>query len=439
MLNETPHGVTTDLVLRTTMTSSKRIEQAYRLARERYAEVGVNTERAMRRLGKVAISLHCWQGDDVGGFENAEGLSGGGIMATGAYPGKARTPDELRADIEKALSLIPGKHRLNLHAMYAETRGKVDRNELEPRHFRGWVQWAKANRLGMDFNGTYFSHPKAADGFTLSSANERVRRFWVEHGIACRRIGAYMGKQLGTPCVTNTWIPDGYKDIPADRKGPRERLRQSLDEILAERMNRNHLLDAVEGKLFGLGSESYVVGSHEFYLGYAVANGTLLCLDTGHFHPTETVSDKISAVMTFVDEILLHVSRGVRWDSDHVVILSDELEALAQELVRGDYLDRTHIGLDFFDASINRIAAWVIGTRCMLEALLMALLEPADKLRRMEAKGDFTSRLATLEEMKTLPFGAVWDYYCTKSNVPAGDAWLGEVKAYEENVLSKRA
>jgi L-rhamnose isomerase len=421
------------------MAKTRQIEQAYRLARERYGELGVNTDKAMRRLGKVAISLHCWQGDDVGGFENAAGLSGGGIMATGAYPGKARTPDELRADIEKALSLIPGKHRLNLHAMYAETKGKVDRNELEPRHFRGWVQWAKANGLGMDFNGTYFSHPKAADGFTLSSANERVRRFWVEHGIACRRIGAYMGKQLGTPCVTNTWIPDGYKDIPADRKGPRERLKQSLDEILAERMNRNHLLDAVEGKLFGLGSESYVVGSHEFYLGYAVANGTLLCLDTGHFHPTETVSDKISAVMTFLDEILLHVSRGVRWDSDHVVILSDELEALAQELVRGDYLDRTHIGLDFFDASINRVAAWVIGTRCMLKALLMALLEPTDKLRRMEAKGDFTSRLAMLEELKTLPFGAVWDYYCTKSNVPAGDAWLGEVKAHEENVLSKRA
>jgi L-rhamnose isomerase len=394
---------------------------------------------AMRRLGRVAISLHCWQGDDVGGFENAEGLSGGGIMATGVYPGKARTPDELRADIEKALSLIPGKHRLNLHAMYAETRHKVDRNELEPRHFKGWVQWAKANGLGMDFNGTYFSHPKAADGFTLSSANESVRKFWVEHGVVCRKIGAYMGRELGTPCVTNTWIPDGYKDIPADRKGPRQRLKQSLDEILAERMNHKHLLDAVEGKLFGLGSESYVVGSHEFYLGYAVANGTLLCLDMGHFHPTETVSDKISAVMTFVDEILLHVSRGVRWDSDHVVILSDELEALAQELVRGDYLDRTHIGLDFFDASINRIGAWAIGTRCMLKALLLAMLEPTAQLQRMEAKGNFTSRLATLEELKTLPFGAVWDYYCLKSNVPVGDTWLNEVKAYEENVLTKRS
>ena len=420
------------------MAKTRQIEQAYRLARERYAEYGVNTDKAIRQLGRVAISLHCWQGDDVGGFENAEGLSGGGIMATGAYPGKARTPDELRTDIEKALSLIPGRHRLNLHAMYAETKGKVDRNELETRHFRNWVQWAKANGLGMDFNGTYFSHPKAADGFTLSSANERTRRFWVEHGIACRKIGAYMGKQLGTPCVTNTWIPDGYKDIPADRKGPRQRLRKSLDEIHAKPMNHKHLLDAVEGKLFGIGSESYVVGSHEFYLGYAIANGTLLCLDMGHFHPTESVADKISAVMTFVDENLLHVSRGVRWDSDHVVILSDELQALAQELVRGNYLDRTHIGLDFFDASINRIAAWAIGTRCMIKALLLALLEPTDKLRRMEAKGDLTSRLATLEELKTLPFGAVWDYYCMKSDVPAGSTWLDEVKRYEQDVLAKR-
>ncbi len=420
------------------MAKSGQIEQAYNPAKERYAALGVDTEKAMDRLGRIAISLHCWQGDDVGGFESAEGLSGGGIMATGAYPGKARTADELRADVEKTLSLIPGKHRLNLHAMYAETKGKVDRNELEPKHFASWVQWAKANGLGMDFNGTYFSHPKAADGFTLSSADESIRKFWVQHGIACRQIGAYMGKELGSPCVTNTWIPDGYKDIPVDRKGPRERLKKSLDEMLAQPMNRKHLLDAVEGKLFGLGSESYVVGSHEFYLGYAVANKTLLCLDMGHFHPTEVVSDKISAVMTFVDEILLHVSRGVRWDSDHVVILSDELEALAQELVRGSYLDRTHIGLDFFDASINRIAAWVIGTRCMLKALLLALLEPTAKLRQMETTGDLTSRLALLEEFKTLPFGAIWDYYCTKSNVPAGDAWLGEVKAYEKNVLAKR-
>jgi L-rhamnose isomerase len=421
------------------MKSPKGIEQAYKLAGERYAELGVDTDKAMGRLSRIAISLHCWQGDDVGGFESAEGLSGGGIMATGAYPGKARTADELRADIEKTLSLIPGKHRLNLHAMYAETKGKVDRNALEPKHFASWVQWAKANGLGMDFNGTYFSHPKAADGFTLASPDESIRKFWVEHGIACRKIGAYMGKELGTPCVTNTWIPDGYKDIPVDRKGPRLRLKKSLDEMLAKPMDHKYLLDAIEGKLFGLGSESYVVGSHEFYVGYAVANKTVLCLDMGHFHPTEVVSDKISAVMTFVDELLLHVSRGVRWDSDHVVILSDELAALAQELVRGDYLGRTHIGLDFFDASINRIAAWVIGTRCMLKALLLALLEPTARLQQMEAAGDLTSRLAMLEELKTLPFGAVWDYYCTKSNVPAGDAWLSEVKTYEKNVLSQRS
>jgi L-rhamnose isomerase len=421
------------------MKNSKGIEQAYKLAQERYAALGVDTEKALDRLGTIAISLHCWQGDDVGGFESAAGLSGGGIMATGAYPGKARTADELRADVEKALSLIPGKHRLNLHAMYAETGGKVERNELEPKHFASWVQWAKANGLGMDFNGTYFSHSKAADGFTLASADEGIRRFWVEHGIACRKIGAHMGKELGTPCVTNTWIPDGYKDIPVDRQGPRTRLKKSLDEMLARPMNRRHLLDAVEGKLFGLGSESYVVGSHEFYLGYAVANKVLLCLDMGHFHPTEVVSDKISAVMTFVDELLLHVSRGVRWDSDHVVILSDELAALAQELVRGNYLDRTHIGLDFFDASINRIAAWVIGTRCMIKAVLLALLEPTARLRQMEAEGDLTARLATLEELKTLPFGAVWNYYCTRANVPAGDAWLAEVKVYEKNVLRNRS
>lgn len=421
------------------MTDSKRVEQAFELARQRYAELGVDTNRAMDRLSRIAISLHCWQGDDVGGFESDTGLSGGGIMATGAYPGKARTADELRADFEKATSLIPGKHRINLHAMYAEARGKVDRDELEPEHFGAWVQWAKANGLGMDFNGTFFSHPKADRGFTLASADESIRKFWVEHGICCRKIGAYMGKELGTPCVTNTWIADGYKDVPVDRKGPRERLRKSLDEMLAEPMDRTCLLDAVEGKLFGLGSESYVVGSHEFYLSYALTNKTLLCLDTGHFHPTEVVSDKISAVMTFLDEILLHVSRGVRWDSDHVLILSDELQALAQELVRGDYLDRVHIGLDFFDASINRIAAWTIGTRCMLKALLMALLEPAGRLQKMEAEGDFGSRLAMLEELKTLPFGAVWDYYCAKSNVPVGDAWLDEVKAYERSVLSQRA
>ncbi len=420
------------------MSNSKDIEKVYETARQRYAELGVDTDKAMDRLSKIAISLHCWQGDDVGGFEGSEGPSGG-IMATGSYPGKARTADELRADLEKAMSLIPGRHRLNLHAMYAETAGKkIERNELTAEHFTAWIDWAKDNGLGMDFNGTFFAHPKADSGFTLSSADEGTRKFWVEHGIACRKIGARMGKELGTPCVANVWIPDGYKDIPVDRKGPRHRLRKSLDEIFAEKMDRTWLLDSVESKLFGIGSESYVVGSHEFYLGYAIENKTLLCLDTGHFHPTEVVSDKISSVMTFLDEILLHVSRGVRWDSDHVVILSDELRAIAEEIVRGDYLKRVHIGLDFFDASINRVAAWIIGTRCMIKALLIGLLEPVEKLQAMEAGGDHTSRLAMLEELKTLPFGAVWDYYCLKQDVPVGGDWLKEVRTYEEKVTSLR-
>jgi L-rhamnose isomerase len=423
----------------TIMGSMDNIEKAYSIAKEQYTQYGVDTDKAMERLRKIAVSLHCWQGDDVGGFESCEGLSGGGIMATGNYPGKARTADELRMDLEKAFGLIPGKHRLNLHAIYLETAGKkVDRNEIGVEHYATWIDWAKQQGIGMDFNPTCFSHPKADSGFTLSSCDEAVRRFWIEHCIACRKVGAHIGKQLGTACVTNIWIPDGYKDTPVDRKRPRELLKKSLDEILAEKMDRKHILDSVESKLFGIGSESYVVGSHEFYMGYAVENKILLCLDTGHFHPTEVVSDKISSVLTFLDEILLHVSRGVRWDSDHVVILSDELRAIAEEIVRSDYLQRVHIGLDFFDASINRIAAWVIGTRCMVKALLLALLEPIEKLRAFENNNDFTSRLATLEELKTLPFGAVWDYYCLKANVPVGQAWLDEVKAYEKDVLSKR-
>lgn len=421
------------------MSYSKGIEKAYELAKECYAGIGVDADTAIQQLTKIAISLHCWQGDDVGGFESGTGLSGGGIVPTGSYPGKARTADELRMDLEKALSLIPSRHRLNLHAIYAETGDeRVDRNELEAKYFSGWIDWAKAMGLGLDFNGTFFSHPKADSGFTLANPDEGIRRFWIEHGIACRKIGEHMGRQLQSPCVTNVWIPDGYKDIPADRSGPRERLEKSLDEIFAEKIDRRYLLDSVESKLFGVGSESYVVGSHEFYMGYAIENKILLCLDTGHFHPTEVISDKISSVLIFLDEILLHVSRGVRWDSDHVVILSDELLAIAQEIVRGNYLQRVHIGLDFFDASINRVAAWVIGTRCMLKALLIALLEPTDKLRQMEATGDLTSRLATLEELKTLPFGSVWDYYCLKTDVPIGPAWLQTVKDYEAEVLSKR-
>lgn len=420
------------------MSDSKTIERAYEMARQRYAELGVDADKARERLSKIAISLHCWQGDDVGGFENPETGLDGGIAVTGSYPGKARTPDELRADLDKTLSLIPGKHRLNLHAIYLDTDRKVERNAIEPEHFTSWVQWARANGLGMDFNGTYFSHPKADTGFTLSSADEGIRQFWIEHGICCRKIGAYMGKELGTPCVTNVWIPDGFKDIPIDRLAPRRRLADSLDKIFAEKFAPNVHLDAVESKLFGIGAESCTIGSHEFYLGYAMSRKTLLCLDAGHYHPTEVISEKISSVLMFVPELLLHVSRPVRWDSDHVVILSDELRAIAQELVRNDFLDKVHIGLDFFDASINRIAAWVIGTRCMIKALLLALLEPTDKLRRAEADGDFTSRLALLEETKTLPFGAVWDYCCLKADVPVGEAWLAETKAYERNVLSKR-
>ena len=341
--------------------------------------------------------------------------------------------------MNQALALIPGSHRLNLHAFYGEFGGRrVDRNAIRPEHFQGWIDWAKSQKVGMDFNPTFFSHPKAADGFTLASADKGIREFWIEHGILCRQIGAAIGKALGSPCVTNVWIPDGYKDLPIDRRGPRERLAQSLDAIFAEKLDPKHNLDAVESKLFGIGSESYVVGSHEFYLGYAIRNKTLLCLDAGHFHPTETIGDKLSAVLTWLDEILLHVSRGIRWDSDHVVVLTDELEAIAQELVRGDYLARTHIGLDYFDASINRVAAWVIGTRAMIKALLLALVEPTAKLRELEQAGDFTARLAMLEETKTMPFGAVWDYYCLQQDVPVGPAWLDAVRKYERDVLSKR-
>lgn len=415
------------------------LENLYESAKQRYAEFGVDTDRALERLSRVAISMQCWQGDDVGGFENESGLTSGGIMATGGYPGKARTPDQLRADAQKAFSLIPGKHRFSLHAIYLETGGRpVDRDQIEPAHFQRWIDWAKEQKIGLDFNPTYFSHPKAADGFTLTHREEGIRRFWVRHGIACRKIGEAMGRQLGTPCVTNVWIPDGYKDVTIDRKTPRQLLAKSLDEIFAEEIDPARHLDAIEGKLFGIGSETYVPGSHEFYLGYAVARKKLLCLDAGHFHPTETIADKISAVLSFLDEILLHVSRGVRWDSDHVVILNDDLRAIAEELVRGDYLGRVHIGLDFFDASINRVAAWVIGTRSMIKALLLAMLEPIDQLRQLECSGDFTGRLAMVEELKTLPFGAVWDYYCAKQGAPVGPAWLDEVRKYEAEVTSKR-
>jgi L-rhamnose isomerase len=419
--------------------SNKQIQDFYSMAQARYGALGVDTQKALDVLGQVPISLHCWQGDDVAGFESPGRELGGGIAATGNYPGKARNAEELRHDLDKAYSLIPGTHRLNLHAIYAETSGvPVPRNELQPEHFAAWVDWARTSDHGMDFNPTCFSHPLAESGFTLSSYDERVRSFWIEHCIACRKIGAYFGQELGQPCVTNIWVPDGFKDTPVDRKTPRLHLKQSLDAIFAEEIDPKFNLDAVECKLFGLGSESYVVGSHEFYLGYAIANDVLLCLDSGHFHPTEVISDKLSSVLTFVDEVLLHVSRGVRWDSDHVVTLTDELQAIMQETVRGDYLERVHIGLDFFDASINRVAAWVIGTRNALRALLMALLEPTDQLVALETAGDYTGRLALLEELKGLPFGAVWDHYCLQQDVPVGMRFLDEVRRYEEQELSKR-
>jgi L-rhamnose isomerase len=334
---------------------------------------------------------------------------------------------------------IPGKHRFNLHAIYADLKGrKVDRNELAPEHFQDWIDWAKEQGLKLDFNPTFFSHPKADDGFTLSHADAGIRRFWVEHGVCCRKIGEAMGRALGSPCIVNVWIPDGYKDLPADRWAPRARLRESLDEIFAEEIDPQHMRDAVESKLFGIGSESYVAGSHEFYLSYGVANGKMICLDAGHFHPTEGIADKLSAVLTFMDEVLLHVSRGVRWDSDHVVILNDDLRMLAEEIVRGDALPRVHIGLDFFDASINRLAAWVIGTRAMIKSLLLALLQPLHTLKTLELDGDFTARLALMEDLKTMPFGAVWDYYCRQQDVPAGMAWLEEVRRYEAEVLAQR-
>lgn len=420
--------------------SAQKIEQAYSIAKEQYAAIGVDTEAAMKKLETVPVSMHCWQGDDVGGYEHVGGSElTGGIQATGNYPGKARTIDELRSDIEKALSLIPGNHRLNLHACYLDNGGTfVDRNEIQPKHFQSWIDWAKGKLHGMDFNPTYFSHDKAADGFTLSHPDKGIRDFWIEHGVACRKIGAEMGKQLGTTTVTNVWIPDSYKDTPVDRIAPRERLTDSLDRIFAEQIDPKLHLDAVESKLFGIGGESYTVGSHEYYMGYAVSRQKLLCLDAGHYHPTEMISEKISSVMMFCPELLLHVSRPVRWDSDHVVCFDDELQQIAKELVRSGKLEKVHIGLDFFDASINRVAAWVIGTRNMVKALLFAMLEPIETLRAAELNMDFTQRLVLFEELKSLPWAAVWDYYCMKQGVPVGLAWFDDVKQYEKDVLSKR-
>jgi L-rhamnose isomerase len=406
---------------------------------ERYAAIGVDVEQVLATIAKVPISIHCWQGDDVGGFESPGATLGSGLAVTGNYPGKARTIDELRQDIETAMRLIPGQHRLNLHAIYGDfSSNKADRNAIDIQHFQSWIDWCKAQHIGMDFNPSCFSHPQADDGMTLAHTDPSIRQFWIEHCKCCRTIGAEFGKQLGSPCVTNIWIPDGMKDTPADRSAPRQRLAESLDTILADKIDPAHLLDSVESKLFGIGSESYVVGSHEFYLGYALKNQILYCLDAGHFHPTEGIADKISSVLQFLPEILLHVSRGVRWDSDHVVVLDDATKAIFAELVRGDYLSRTHIGLDFFDASINRIAAWVIGTRATQKALLLALLSPNERLKQLELAGDYSSRLALMEDARMLPAGAVWEEFCRRSDTAGDLKWLDQVKAYESEVLAHR-
>ena len=414
------------------------IEKGYKYAKELYQNIGIDIDAALEALSQIKISMHCWQGDDVQGFENIGALSGG-IAATGNYPGKANNIDELMEDIDKAFSLIPGKHKINLHAMYAVTDGeKVERNKLEPKHFMKWVEFAKKRGLGLDFNPTLFSHPMAADGLTLSHPDNRIRNYWVEHCKATRKIAEYMGKELNQPCLHNIWIPDGYKDIPADRWSPRQRLKDSLDEIFSEPMDKRYVIDAVESKVFGIGVESYTVGSHEFYMNYAAKNNILCLLDNGHYHPTEKVSDKIPSMLLFADQLALHVTRPVRWDSDHVVTFNEEIVEIAKEIVRCNAIDRVLIGLDFFDASINRVAAWVIGMRNMQKALLFALLMPHEQLAKMQKDGNFTDVLALNEELKMYPFGAVWDYFCNQNGVPVREKWLDDVKIYEKNVLSKR-
>lgn len=416
------------------------VKKSYQLAKEQYAELGVDTDRVLKEMDKIQISLHCWQTDDVGGFEKpgAE-LGGGGIQVTGNFPGKAKTLDQMRTDLDKVMSLLPGKQRLNLHAIYGEFGGKfVDRDKIEPEHYQGWIKWAKKRGIGLDFNCTCFSHPLADDGFTLSSKNPEIRKFWVEHTKRCRAIGAEMGKQLGTPSIHNIWIPDGSKDTSVDRYTLRKLLKKSLDEIFTIEYPKKYLKDSIESKLFGIGSESMVVGSHDFYMGYAVKNNTMITLDNGHFHPTEQVGDKISSILLFIDEVLLHLTRGVRWDSDHVLTLNDELMLIAQEIIRAKALNRVNIGLDFFDASLNRIGAYVIGTRSAQLAFMNALLEPTETLVKFEEKNRNFERLSLLELMKTKPLGAVWDYYCLINNVPVGQDYIEEIAKYEKEVLLKR-
>jgi len=422
------------------MINKDLVEKSYTLAKGQYAAIGVDTDKVIEKMKEVVISLHCWQTDDVGGFETPDAtLSGGGIQATGNYPGKATSIAEMRKDLEKVLSLLPGKHRLNLHAIYGDFMGeKVDRNQIEAKHYQSWIDWCKKQGISMDFNASCFSHPLAESGFTLSSKDEKVRQFWVEHLKCCRKISAEIGKQLGSPCIHNTWIPDGSKDIPIDRKGHRTLLKKSLDEAMAVDYPKEYMKDAVESKLFGIGAESMTVGSHDFYLGYAIKNNKLICLDNGHFHPTEQVGDKISSCLQFIDEVLLHLTRPIRWDSDHVVTMNEEVQLIASEIIRNNFLKRVNIGLDFFDASINRIGAYVIGARAVKKAFMVAMLEPTPTLIKMEEAGQNFERLALLEELKTKPFGTVWDYYCLKEGVSIAEDYIAEIQAYEAEELIKR-
>ncbi len=415
------------------------IETAYGLAKSAYAKLGVDADAALAAAAKIPVSIHCWQGDDVVGFEGAQELSGGGILATGNYPGRARSGDELRADAEFAFALVPGAKRFNVHALYAETGGKkVGRDELEPAHFAKWIAWSKEKGIPLDFNPSFFSHPLADSGYTLASADAKVREFWIRHGIASRRIASAMGAAQGSPAVNNVWIPDGSKDLPADRAAPRKRLAEALDRVFGEKLSAATITDAVECKLFGIGSEAYVVGSHEFYMGYAATKKLKLCLDMGHFHPTETIADKISAMLPFVPGLLLHVSRGIRWDSDHVALFSDEVRDVCREVARQNAFDKIDLALDYFDASINRIAAWTIGARSLRKALLEAVLEPTALIAEAERAGRNHERLALMEEAKTLPFSAVWDKLCLDAAAPVGVDWIGKVAGYEAEVLSRR-
>ena len=413
-----------------------QIKQAYEAAKARYAEIGVDTEAALKQLANISLSLHCWQTDDVTGFENPDGQLSGGIQATGNYPGKARNIDEVRQDIEKVKTLLPGNHRLSLHAIYGDFGGqKVDRDQIEPKHFQSWIDWAKANNMKLDFNSTSFSHPKSGDQ-SLSNRDKGIRDFWIEHTIRSRKIADEMGKQLGSKACHNLWIHDGSKDLTVDRYLYRSLLKDSLDKIFAVKCS--NVKDAVESKVFGVGLESYTVGSHEFYMGYAVKNNIMCTLDMGHFHPTEETYDKISSMLLFTPEIMLHVSRPVRWDSDHVVILNDSVQLLAQEIVWANALEKTNIGLDYFDASINRIGAYVVGSRATQKAFLQALLTPINKLRDYEANGKLFQRLAVLEEAKSMPWAAVYDYFCYINNVPVAEDYIAEVEKYEKEVTSKR-